>query len=144
MASVFDVARYILHKRGRMSAWKLQKLCYYAQAWQLAWTDHEMFPEDFEAWRNGPVCRELFYEHQGKFSVEENDLLKGDTSALTDDEIESIDIIDRGYGECEPYELREQARSEPPWKDARGDLPDDASCETVITKDSMIGYYGSL
>ena len=32
MATVFDVAKYILKKQGKMSTWKLQKLCYYAQA----------------------------------------------------------------------------------------------------------------
>ena len=35
--SVFDVATYILQKRGDMSCMKLQKLCYYAQAWSLVW-----------------------------------------------------------------------------------------------------------
>ena len=39
MASVFDVAKYILQKSGSMSTWKLQKLCYYSQAWSLAWTE---------------------------------------------------------------------------------------------------------
>ena len=55
MASVFDVAKYILHKSGRLSTWKLQKLCYYAQAWEIAWTETPIFEEDFEAWANGPV-----------------------------------------------------------------------------------------
>lgn len=32
MANVFDVAKYILEKKGIMSTMKLQKLCYYAQA----------------------------------------------------------------------------------------------------------------
>lgn len=32
MANIFDVAKYILLKRGRMSVMKLQKLRYYSQA----------------------------------------------------------------------------------------------------------------
>ena len=66
MASVFDVAKYILNNKGRMSTWKLQKLCYYSQAWSLAWTETPLFEEDFEAWKNGPVCRGemgLSWEH---------------------------------------------------------------------------------
>ena len=47
MASVFDVAKYILKQAGEMSTWKLQKLCYYSQAWSLAWTEHELFSEEF-------------------------------------------------------------------------------------------------
>lgn len=35
MASVFDVAAYVLEKMGPMSAMKLQKLVYYSQAWAL-------------------------------------------------------------------------------------------------------------
>lgn len=56
MACVFDVAKYILCQCGKMSTWKLQKLCYYAQAWHLAWTGNPIFAEDFQAWSNGPVC----------------------------------------------------------------------------------------
>ena len=38
MGTVFDVAKYILSKTGSITTWKLQKLCYYSQAWALAWT----------------------------------------------------------------------------------------------------------
>lgn len=30
MASVFDVAKYILHKQGQMTTMKLEKLTYYS------------------------------------------------------------------------------------------------------------------
>ena len=60
MATVFDVAFYILDKLGDMSTMKLQKLCYYAQAWSLAWDGFPLFDEEFQAWANGPVCRELY------------------------------------------------------------------------------------
>ena len=82
MATVFDVAKYILHKKKKLSTWKLQKLCYYAQAWSIAWTEHPLFAEDFEAWVNGPVCPELYHAHQGKFEIAEADLQKGDRDAL--------------------------------------------------------------
>jgi uncharacterized phage-associated protein len=49
MTNIFDVAKYILHAiGGQMSTMKLQKLCYYCQAWHLAWNWTLMFPEDFE------------------------------------------------------------------------------------------------
>ena len=35
VANVFDVAKYILEKEGKLSTMKLQKLCYYCQAWSL-------------------------------------------------------------------------------------------------------------
>ena len=49
MATVFDVAKYILEKKGTMSTMKLQKLCYYSQAWSLVWDDQPLFNEDFES-----------------------------------------------------------------------------------------------
>ena len=60
MSNVFTVAKYILQQKGAMSSMKLQKLCYYAQAWSLVWDDAPLFDEDFQAWRNGPVCYELY------------------------------------------------------------------------------------
>lgn len=144
MASVFDVAKYILHKSGRLSTWKLQKLCYYAQAWEIAWTETPIFEEDFEAWANGPVCPPLFCEHKGKYIVSEDELTKGSPDNLTEEQKNGIDIILKDYGGMEPYDLRELSHSEDPWKDARGDLPEGERCNTVITKDSMGIYYGSL
>lgn len=143
-SSVFDVAKYILQKNGSMSTWKLQKLCYYSQAWSLAWTETPLFDEEFEAWMNGPVCRELFYAHKGKFVVNEHDLKKGEPSNLNDDQKETIDIILRDYGTMQPFELRELSHSEKPWRDARGGLREDASCNTIIPKTAMGSFYGGL
>ncbi|MGN1129001.1 MAG: Panacea domain-containing protein [Candidatus Flemingiibacterium sp.] len=144
MATVFDTAKYILEKQGRMSTWKLQKLCYYSQAWHIAWTEKHLFDEDFEAWCNGPVCPELFHYHKGKFMVSGEDISKGDISALTEDQRDSIDKVLAEYGELDPYELREQTHSEAPWKNARGNLPDNIPSDAVISKESMGAYYGSL
>lgn len=144
MATVFDVAKYILGKVGPMSTWKLQKLCYYSQAWHLAWTGRPIFEEDFEAWANGPVCPELFHAHQGRFLVSVDDFRNGNSDNLSDDEKDSIDIVLDGYGYMEPYSLREQTHGEAPWKIARGDLPEWEKSRAVITKSSMGEYYGSL
>lgn len=142
MATVFDVAKYILNRQGEMATWKLQKLCYYCQAWHLAWTGRELFPEDFQAWRNGPVCPELYRVHAGKFSVAEADI-DGDINAITDDERESIDPVLDDYGTWEPYDLRMQTHAEDPWRNARGGLPPDANCTVVIPKAFMGEYYGA-
>jgi uncharacterized phage-associated protein len=54
VASVFDVAQYILRKQGGMTTMKLQKLVYYAQAWSLVWDEEPLFDQPIEAWSNGP------------------------------------------------------------------------------------------
>ena len=144
MASVFDVAKYILHIKGALSTWKLEKLCYYSQSWELAWTAIPIFGEDFEAWANGPVCPELFHAHQGRYIIAENELPRGDRNNLTDAQKADIDIVLRDYGDMDPYDLRELSHTEAPWKNARGNLPEGARCNNIITKDSMGEYYGSL
>ena len=145
MASIFDVAKYILTKQGTMSAWKLQKLCYYSQAWSLAWSDGvPLFDENFQAWANGPVCKELYNYHRGKYIVSANDLNKGCIDSLTKDEIDSIDTVLNDYGNKEPFWLREQTHDEPPWKIAREDTPSGERSDSIITKESMGSYYGSL
>ena len=78
MANVFDTAKYILEQSGPMSTMKLQKLCYYSQAWSLVWDDSPLFEEDFQAWANGPVCTKLFFKTQGKYSASASDETGGD------------------------------------------------------------------
>ena len=141
MATIFDVASYILQKKGRMSTWKLQKLCYYSQAWHLVWAEKPLFDEDFEAWSNGPVCRELFYKHKGIFLI---DKIEGNPDALTPAEKETIDTVLHDYGDMDAYELRELTHSEAPWENARNGLGIGVPCDTVITKDAIGEYYGGL
>lgn len=144
MSSVFDVAKFFLHNLGPISTWKLQKLCYYAQAWSLAWTETPLFNEDFEAWANGPVCPELFHEYQGKFIIYENDLYKGSIAVLNEDQLDTLNVVLKDYGNLKPYELREMTHKEDPWIIARNGLPDGARCNNFIKKSDMGRYYGSL
>lgn len=143
MVSVVDVARYILEQRGAMSTWKLQKLCYYAQAWHYTWTEKRLIEEEFQAWRNGPVCPELFAIHKGKFMISAEDV-DGKPEKMNPDEKESVDVVLKAYGDRDPYDLREQTHFEKPWRTARGSLPDDANSAEIITVESMGEYYGSL
>jgi len=144
MASVFDAAKYFLLNVGAMSTWKLHKLCYYAQAWNLAWDESELFPEDFEAWSNGPVCPVLFHEHKGLFMIDYNKLLRGNPNVFTPEQKENIAIVCRDYGDKDAFWLKEQTHGEAPWKIARGDLPVGMPSDNIITKESMGLYYGGL
>lgn len=146
MATIFDVAKYILSQHGAMSTMKLQKLCYYSQAWSLVWNDKPLFNEDFQAWANGPVCKDLFLKHQGEYSVDKNSkcVRNGNVNNLSADEKESIDIVLEHYGDKNAQWLSTLTHMEEPWRKARQSLPDGAPCSKVITKESMAIYYGSL
>ncbi|EKT0320616.1 TPA: Panacea domain-containing protein [Klebsiella pneumoniae] len=144
MASVIDAAKYILEKTGEITAMKLQKLVYYSQAWALVWDEEEIFPEEFEAWANGPVNKHLYNMHRGMFKVSSVDFRDGDTSKLSEDHKETIDIVLDFYGGKTAQWLSNLTHKEAPWLEARGDMQPMASCSEVITKASMAEYYSSL
>ena len=142
--TIFDIAKYILHKLNRMSTMKLQKLCYYAQAWSLVWDDVPLFDEEFYAWKNGPVCRELFNATRGMFSVCEDEE-NGDISKLTEQQKETINSVLEVYGPKDAQWLSRLTHLEDPWKNAmQPNLLDSGEQDRIITKESMAMYYGSL
>lgn len=142
MANVFDVAQYILEKAGSMTAWKLQKLVYYSQAWSLVWDERPLFNERIEAWANGPVCPDLYSEHRGQFTV--NRIARGNPNAIDRIGRETIDAVLSYYGDKHPQWLSDLSHAEAPWKDARGDLPPGASCQREITHEAMAAYYEAV
>ena len=143
MANVFDTAKYILEKTGTMSTMKLQKLCYYSQAWSLVWDDAPLFEEEFQAWANGPVCSELFYKTKGKYSVNAEDENGGENN-LSDNQKDTIDKVVEYYGKHNAQWLSQLTHMEDPWIKAREGMPIRAGCDNIITKESMEMYYGGL
>jgi uncharacterized phage-associated protein len=142
MATVHDVAAYILEKKGRMTAMKLQKLVYYSQAWSLAWDDAPLFEEDIQAWANGPVVPALFEVHRGKYYVDE--WPEGNPNNLSATEIETIDAVLDYYGQKSSRWLSDLTHNEIPWIEARKGLSPNDRGSRVITHDSMGWYYQSL
>jgi len=142
MASCLDVAKYILEKKGAVTAMKLQKLVYYSQAWSLVWDEAPIFHENIEAWANGPVVRALFEKHRGQFKVE--DIAGGDSGQLTQEQKETIDAILEYYGPRSSQWLSDLTHAEDPWRKARGFCPVGGWCDNVITLESMEEYYSSL
>ncbi|WP_406360297.1 DUF4065 domain-containing protein [Streptomyces sp. NBC_00715] len=118
MASVQDVAAYILAKESPMSAMKLQKLCYFAYGYHLAWEDRQLFPERFEAWANGPVVKELYARHRGRFNLDRGDI-PGDPTALDDNERDSVNVVLENFRTFDAHELSAMTHQPGPWLDAR-------------------------
>lgn len=141
--SVLDVAAYVLKAQGDMTAMKLQKLCYYAQAWSLVWDERPMFPERIEAWANGPVAPALYAAHRGKFTVSPGDI-QGDPDALDKDARETVDAVLRFYGDKPAKWLSDLTHSERPWMEAREGLDLGDRSNRVISCAAMGEYYGSL
>lgn len=142
MANVLDAAAYILEKQGRMITLKLQKLVYYSQAWSLVWDERPLFDEKIEAWSNGPVVRDLFEYHRGKYYVSE--IEAGDAGKLEADQKATVDMVLNHYGDKPAYWLVRLSHSEPPWIETRGDLSPTEQGNAEIMLDSMAQYYSSL
>lgn len=147
MTTVHDVAAYVLEKMrtlepGGITAWKLQKLVFYSQAWSVVWDDAPIFDEPIEAWANGPVCPDLYAEHRGKFKVEA--LTRGDPAALSIDEAETVDKVIEHYADKSSQTLSELTHAEQPWISARLGLQPGERGNHVIPLDSMAEYYGGL
>lgn len=142
MANVFDVAQYILQKQGKTTVMKLQKLVYYSQAWSLVWDEEPLFDEKIEAWANGPVVRELYEAHKGKFEIDS--LEKGNPDNLTPEQTETIDAVLEAYGDQTAQWLSDLTHCEEPWSEARKGIPDGLTCSREIPLAFMHEYYSSL
>lgn len=136
MISIFDVARFFLSKKP-MPHLKLQKLCYYAQAWYLVIFNRRLFDEDFQAWLHGPVSPTLYqhYEQWGIYAISQYT----GTVDLDADTEEFLEMIYVMYGEYSGDQLEELIHSEEPWIQARNGV--EGYCTNVIPDDSMAEYY---
>ena len=143
--SVMDVAAYILGKQGRMTTWKLQKLCYYAQAWSLVWDEEPLFKERIEAWAGGPVVPKLYSWHRGRFHVK-TPPPSGVPDRLDSDQRETVDAILQDYGDESAAALSVMTHNEAPWRDARrrANLRIGERGNAQIRRDSMAEYYDGL
>jgi uncharacterized phage-associated protein len=142
MATVHDVAAFILNELGPMSAMKLQKLAYYSQAWSLVWDDAELFPEEIQAWANGPVVRDLYDHHRGEFEVSKWPM--GDVNQLTDKQKETVRAVLSFYGSHTAHWLSQLSHMEAPWKKAREGLKAGERSWTPISTESMAEYYEGI
>lgn len=146
MVTVMDVAAYILQKQGPMTAMKLQKLCYYSQAWHLVWEEQALFEEPIQAWANGPVVPDLYRLHRGRFRVSDGAEVRGDADALSDDERGTVDAVLGFYSGKSAHWLSELTHRERPWLDARtaAGLGDQERGTAVIEHAAMYEYYDGL
>lgn len=142
--SVYDVAAYILKQMKESSTMKLHKLLYYCQAWSLVWDEKSLFPEHIEAWANGPVIRDFFNFHKGRYSISYNDMTVGNENKLSKEQKETIDNVLLYYGDKPAQWLIDLTHSEIPWKNARKGYAPLERGNALITNDSMANYYSSL
>lgn len=143
--SVHDVAAYILEKQPKqqpITAWKLQKLVYYCQAWSLVWDEQPIFKEKILAWANGPVVKELYLLHKGQFRVEK--ISTGSSNNLSKVQKDSVNHVLKAYGDKTAQWLSDLTHMEDPWLEAREGLNPGERGEVEIKLSTMHEYYSSI
>ena len=95
-----EVANYILDLADRdgvaVTPMKLQKLVYIAFGWALALYDLQLFTEQIQAWKHGPVIPSLFHE----FKVYTNNPITGRSFELNHDGSTWVSSIPRSDREA--------------------------------------------
>lgn len=141
MFTVFDIANWFLSKES-MTHKKLQKLCYYAQAWYLALYDEKLIDGDFEAWIHGPVNPYLYYEYKDyRWNEIRKKRKKPSLDNTTNDFLERVWAT---YGDCDGHQLEAFTHEETPWINARKGLGPWESSKNIISTEDMKNYYYDL
>jgi len=140
-----SAVKYLLLQTSEITPLALQKLLYFVQGFNKAFTDVFMFQEDCEAWAHGPVYREVYekYREYGYNPIVEDHLSYGDFS-LTEDEKELLDHIVLYFGCYSGKILENMTHSEEPWRIARRGLVDGEISERVIEKQDITEYFKNV
>lgn len=140
--SVFDIANWFLSKES-MTQKKLQKLCYYAQAWCYTLKDYRLMDTVFEAWIHGPVSPAL-YDKFKNFGYSSIRIAGKYNSNIADDDEELLESVWETYGDHTGNALEALSHSEPPWIEARSGYAPNERCNIPISLETMKHYYSSI
>ncbi|MCQ2081984.1 MAG: DUF4065 domain-containing protein [Lachnospiraceae bacterium] len=138
-ADIFSVSKYILEKTGSISTMTLEKLTYYCLAWSLVWFNQPLFDNKFQAWRRGPVCKELFDSHKGKRVISAE--MIDSSHILSIDEKKIIDCVLSVYGNENGEFLSSLTHNEKPWNVTRENLSPEENCEKIIKNELIRESY---
>jgi uncharacterized phage-associated protein len=150
--SVLQLSQYIL-SFVPSSQFKLQKLVYYTEGWHLAYFEHPLIDEDFEAWIHGPAVRSLWDHFKGHGNYFTQWYVKPEATAkiriqfqhiLRPVQLELIEDVLKEYGDKSAYHLEALSHSEAPWREARNGYAPSERSEAIISKETMKKYYQSI
>ena len=141
--NVFDVAKYIIEKQGRISTLKLQKLIYYSYVWTYTFHGEMLFTDPIQAWTNGPVTPSLWLKMKYENHVDTCKFSKNSSEKIPNDIKHTIDRVLLTYGDMTGEQLKNLTHQEGPWNHARTGLSPDEPSKKEITLDSIERFYGN-
>jgi uncharacterized phage-associated protein len=135
---ICEVAEFFLTKQG-MTNKKIQKLCYYAQAWFYALYNRKLFDERIEAWVHGPVCP-ILYKTYAEFGYKEIPKIEKKIN-MQENERSILEQVWNIYGGLDGDELEILTHREKPWLEARNGIDYRKPSNEEILPQNMGKYY---
>lgn len=140
--SVFDIANWFLQKE-EMTQKKVQKLCYYAQAWCYALRGYRLIDTDFQAWVHGPVSPPL-WERFKSFGYDPIRIKGASRVRFDENDVKLLEDVWDTYGDNTGNALEALTHREVPWIEARKGYEPEERCTVVISPETMASYYKSI
>lgn len=139
-SKMYEVIEYLLSQSEDLTPMALQKALYYIQGFNFAFNNEFMFEDECQAWRHGPVYRDV-YEEFKKYRYDTIECVKdGNSSSLLDYEKVLIESISK-YICCFGGKMLEMfTHIEEPWVLTRKGLDNNVGSERVIPKE-LIGEF---
>ncbi len=140
--SVFEIADWFLAK-SEMTHKKLQKLCYYAQAWCYALKGFRLEDTDFQAWVHGPVSPAL-WEKFKSFGFDSIRITGNYENTISPEDEKLLDDVWDTYGDETGNALEALTHRELPWRQARKGYEPGERCTIIISPETMASYYRAI
>lgn len=122
MVKAHQVADFLLFLKENdyrsldLSNLKLQKLLYYCQGYYLAMYNEPMFEDPIEAWKYGPVVRDVYkkYYYFGDLDIKQ-EIKNPWVLGLNERQMSIVAYVWKTLGEMRPGKLVDKTHSETPW-----------------------------
>ncbi len=147
-ATIANLVEWFVQKEN-MSHKKIQKLCYYAQAWSQTLEQVDIVEGiEFEAWVHGPVNRKIWDMCKGfgwrdiTITKETLEQSKEECDAVFNEkQKEILDLVWETYGIFDADELEALTHEEQPWREKRlGKMPFE-KCTDTLSRETMREFY---
>jgi uncharacterized phage-associated protein len=138
-----DIARLFIIQAAEdglsqdMTNMKVNKLLYYSQCLHLALYEEPLFEDEIQAWQYGPICPPVYGEYR---EFKNQSLPVPSICNLPKFSRDITDLMGEVWcflGEHHAYKLSDMTHQEFPWKNARGNLPAEASSQNPLLLSDM-------
>lgn len=144
---ITDIAEWFLLKEG-MFGEKMQKLCYYAEAWCLVLYDQSIAKNaEFQAWMHGPVnltLREKFKRYNWHKLDNPEKTRNRLYEVLCPQQLHVLECVWETYGQYGFDELEMLVHQETPWLEKNKELDPFEPGDRTISKEAMKEYYSKI